>query len=133
MHPRYRKSSGFTLIELLITVAIIGILAAIAVPSYQQYVVQSRRSEAQSTLMNLQLAMDKWRASHNAYSTVVTTVCSSCTNTSYYDFAIEPVGEEGYSLSATAKGTQLSKDGACSPLGLTQGGVKTPSSGCWKS
>ena len=41
-----KKTSGFTLIELLITIAVVGILAAIAVPSFQEQVRKGRRAEA---------------------------------------------------------------------------------------
>lgn len=51
LHVSRRKELGFTLMELLITVAIIGILASVAYPSYTDFVVRSNRSEAQRELM----------------------------------------------------------------------------------
>lgn len=133
MRTPSNRPHGFSLTELLIAVAILGILAAVAVPSYQDYVTQSRRSEAQSSLMTLQLAMEKWRSNNTSYSSSVANVCGApCGNTSYYNFGITLVGEEGYTLNATAQGTQAAKDAGCTPLTLTQASVKGPAA-CWKS
>ncbi|QIL72041.1 type IV pilin protein [Diaphorobacter sp. HDW4B] len=55
-----RKSqSGFTLIELMIVVAVIGILAAVAYPSYKEFVAKSRRAEAKTVLMSAQQWMER--------------------------------------------------------------------------
>jgi type IV pilus assembly protein PilE len=53
------SNKGFTLIEVMIVVAIVGILAAVAYPSYQDHVRKSRRAEAQSALMGLAAAMER--------------------------------------------------------------------------
>ncbi|MCP4091353.1 MAG: prepilin-type N-terminal cleavage/methylation domain-containing protein, partial [Gammaproteobacteria bacterium] len=55
----YGKSRGFTLIELMIVVAIVGILAAIAYPSYQEQVRKSRRADANGALLGLANAMQR--------------------------------------------------------------------------
>jgi len=54
------KQSGVTLIELMVVVAIIGIIAAIGYPSYQNYVVQTNRTECQSALVQMANAMERY-------------------------------------------------------------------------
>lgn len=122
-----RRYFGFTLIELMITVAIIGILAAIAYPSYQSYVLQSRRADAIAGLLDMQQQAEKWRVSHTTYpsSSNLTLPASD-----YYTFAISDSSATAYNLSATAKSTQVA-DSGCTPLTLDQSGNKGPS-GCWK-
>lgn len=61
------KSSGFTLIELMVTVVIIGILAAIAYPSYQDSVKQSRRAAAQAALASLGNTLERVFTQNNTY------------------------------------------------------------------
>jgi type IV pilus assembly protein PilE len=61
------RQHGFTLIELMITVAIIGILAAIAIPSYQDSVRKSRRADAQGALLSLANAMERHFTETNSY------------------------------------------------------------------
>ncbi len=62
-----KKLSGFTLIELMVTVVIIGILAAVAYPSYQDSVKQSRRAAAQVALVSLGNAMERVFTQNNTY------------------------------------------------------------------
>jgi type IV pilus assembly protein PilE len=59
------------LIELMIVVALIGILAAIAVPAYQEYGRKARRADAKNALIALQLQQEKWRASNIQYSSTL--------------------------------------------------------------
>ena len=61
------KLHGFTLIELMITVAVVAILSAIAYPSYQEYVLRSRRVEAQSLLGEAAARQERWRAQNGGY------------------------------------------------------------------
>ena len=67
----HKKSLGFTLIELMIVVAIIGIIASIASPAYQNYIMRGKRSDAKSGLVAMQQAQEKFRANCIQFATIV--------------------------------------------------------------
>lgn len=69
MHPN--RMRAFTLVELMVTVAILGILAAIAYPSYTQYVVKSNRAAAQAHLMEIADKQAQYLLDNRAYATSV--------------------------------------------------------------
>lgn len=61
------NQKGFTLIELMVTVFILSILAAIAIPSYRQYVIQNAERETQAKMLDLQIQLEQWRAKALTY------------------------------------------------------------------
>ena len=63
-----KKSSGFTLIELMITVAIVGILAAIALPAYNQYIARGKRAEARVAILQAEGWMERFFTENNTYT-----------------------------------------------------------------
>jgi len=68
MSTASRRSGGFTLAELLITLLIAAVLAAIAVPSYRQFVLRSHRVEAKSALLNVATEQEKYYLQRNRYA-----------------------------------------------------------------
>jgi type IV pilus assembly protein PilE len=73
-----RGLSGFTLIEVMITIAIIGILASIAIPSYRDYVLRGQLVDAQNALSGLRANMERHFQDNRAYTSIGTTFISPC-------------------------------------------------------
>jgi len=127
---------GFTLIELVVVMAVVAILAAIALPNFQDSVRKSRRSEAKAELQGRQLRMEQWRANR---PTFVGHPIVANTTGAHYDFpAPTNVTATTYTLTATAKGSQTADAQAgtnCSTLTISivannATPQKTPAA-CW--
>lgn len=141
------RRAGFTLIELMIVVAVIGILTAIAIPAYQDYVTRSKRADGRAALLSLQLAQEKYRTNcpqyadgiHASTLTCVTggshnLVANTSSPDSYYTLAITAGNATTYTLTATPTFT----DTKCGTLGidLSQSNPKTKTgtdtvANCW--
>lgn len=122
-------SRGFTLVELLVTVAIVGILAAIAYPSYAAYLVRSNRSAAQAHLMDVAQAETQYMADTRTYASTLTDlkITTPAKVGALYDISIE-VAEVGsppaFTITATPKtGSTQESDGE---LSINSAGERTP-------
>ncbi|RMX07993.1 type IV pilin protein [Corticibacter populi] len=137
--PHHRnRQIGFTLIELMITVAIVGILAAIAYPNYQEYVYRSRRVEGQSLLHDAAARQERFRAQNGVYATDLSKLNMPLTSENgYYTLSDDSGTSTNYKLKATRAGAQAG-DKKCGDFTLDASGVKGMAGGtrsasdCWR-
>lgn len=130
-------TKGFTLIEVMITVAIIGILATIAMPQYQNYIQKAGRSDATNGLQRMSDLQVQYVLRNNAgaYTTNVALIGGADTEHKYYTLSVVSATAGSYKLQAVADpaGPQANdKEGAvdCTTLTFTDAFVKTPAE-CW--
>ncbi len=127
------KSFGFTLIELMITVAVIGILAAVAYPSYVDYVKRSNRAEAQRELMRIANLQEQYFIDHRTYTADLTKLnLANPYVTESTNYSISATGDaSGFKLTANAQNYQ-SSDTGCTKISITHTGAKPDGETCWE-
>lgn len=155
-----RNAQGFTLIELLIAIVIIGILSAIAIPNYTEYVNRAKRVEAQAALSGLAIALERYYSNNNTYCgaaggaasftgtaacptaagapTVYSTTVPGGAAAAYYNLRIADLTQTTYTLQAQRTGAMASDK--CGTLTLSSTGAQgisgqttgTTVAQCWK-
>jgi type IV pilus assembly protein PilE len=136
------RNRGFTLIEMMITVVIVAILAAVALPSFLDSVRKSRRADAFSAITTVQQAQERWRGNTALYATdAELTLGASAvppglgiartTSSGYYTLALSETSSTGHAVVAEAvAGKSQDQDGACRVLGArVRGGNVTYGAG----
>lgn len=118
-----RPQAGFTLIEVMITIAIVAILSAVAMPSYREYVIRGNVPEATSRLATKQVQMEQAFQDNRTY--VGGAGCTADTTSSkYFDFSCtdsgDAVSQNAFTITAVGKGSM-----AGFKYTITQTGAKT--------
>jgi len=149
MTMRFTRDAGFTLIELLIALAIMGLIATLAYPSYQKSVLRTRRADGIAGALAVQVAEEKFRASCPYYAQSLGTAntcganaaastvkADSASPEGYYTISIVASSATGnaYTINAAPTGLQAD-DTECAPMRITfnasnPNGNKTPED-CW--
>lgn len=141
-HRQRTLGSGFTLIEVMITVAIIGILAAVALPAYQDYVTRGRIPEATSALAAMRVRLEQFYQDNRNYGSDDGACGVPNPSSTYFTYSCNwgagGSSSQTYTVTATGTGAMNSfiytvdQAGARRTTGLPSGwGSTTPARACW--
>jgi type IV pilus assembly protein PilE len=129
-----RHGRGFTLIEVMIVVAIIGILSAIALPAYTDYIIRGRLVDATNTLSAMRVGMEQFYQDNRTY--VAGTPCTAPAPAGAFSFACTSVTATTWVATATGSGTTadfaytINQDGTMATTKLKAGWGTFPAA-CW--
>lgn len=113
------RARGFSLIELMIAVAVVGILLAVALPSFLDSIRKGRRSEAFSALSAVQVAQERWRSNKPDYTATLSDLnVAGTTSSGHYTLTLSSNTATGYVATANGSASGQSNDGQCTKLSV---------------
>ena len=143
MSEHASRHAGFTLIELMVVIAVIGILAAIAIPAYSDQVRKSRRADALQRIQQIALAQERFRAENPGYTANWARLGGDPDTAeptgigAWYDWSDVTIDNAAtprtFSIAITAVGDQTNDKASgtsCGSLSVNQAGVRSPAA-CW--
>ncbi len=124
---RYR-ASGFSLVELMVVVTMVGILSAIAMPSYRSYMLKANRTDAKASLLKIAAAQEKHYLQNNTYTADLAELNQEAiSGYDHFTLAITQADATGFIATATAREQQVQDDAcllfAMNELGRKFGGI----------
>ncbi|HIJ21961.1 MAG: type IV pilin protein [Gammaproteobacteria bacterium] len=128
------KRNGFTLIELVITLSIVAILSIVVLPSYEEYLLQGRRSDATTALTTFAQYVERHFLENGSYSGATTALYRDTSGNGHYSLSVT-ADNNSYQLQATPVGIQL-EDTHCGSYTLNELQVRGITGGgsissCW--
>jgi type IV pilus assembly protein PilE len=139
-----RHQRGVTLLELMAVVVVIGILGALAIPSYRQYVMRAQRVEAKTALLQLATNQERFYLTNRSYGTVAQLIAANLleadgkSERDAYQITVAGADATGYTATATpiAGGqVDMRDDSQCTTFSITAQGVRTATgsapASCW--
>ena len=125
------NNKGFTLIEILIAVVIVGILASMAIPAYQRYILKSHRTDAKTALMRMVAEQEKFYLQNNRYSTALADLGfpNSKSERGWYSLTVTPddaTNPQAFTMTAQAVSTAgQNRDTKCRSFSVDNLGRRT--------
>ncbi|MDD2893423.1 MAG: type IV pilin protein [Halothiobacillaceae bacterium] len=133
-----KQQNGFTLIELMVVVVVIGILASVAIPAYQDYVIRGKLPEGTSGLADARVKMEQYFQDNLKYGDAGGTTCPAAvaTSSTYFTYSCSTPATDKYTITATGKGAlvgfvyTINESNIKKTTGLKAGWGSTPAN-CW--
>lgn len=109
-HPSALRRQGFTLVEVMIALVVVGLLSALAYPTYQAQVAKGRRTDAKQSLLELSQKMERFSTERGTYVGATlgrAGLYPQVTSGGYYDLSIAAQTLDGFTVKATPRGAQV--------------------------